>query len=54
MRQGSVELRKKLTDVNQALQIRGTKWAARVSRKYRSILKKEHNFLNLLSIRKKS
>ncbi|KAG1175862.1 hypothetical protein G6F70_003830 [Rhizopus microsporus] len=29
VRQGSVELRKKLTDVNQALQIRGTKWAAR-------------------------
>ncbi|CEG77069.1 hypothetical protein RMATCC62417_11872 [Rhizopus microsporus] len=36
VRQGSVELRKKLTDVNQALQIRGTKWAARVSRKKKS------------------
>lgn len=31
MRQGSVELRRKLAEVNDALQSRGTRWAQKVS-----------------------
>jgi hypothetical protein len=33
VRQGSVELRRKLAEVNDALQSRGTRWAEKVIRK---------------------